>query len=181
MQKGEIKLATGPMFSGKTTWIIRQLSTVKDELNIAIRYTHDNRYSGNSLASHNGHSCIAQNAKSVNDVLKVIKQKPNFKALGLDEIQFFEPKLADLFEELKRKGIKVFAAGLDTDYRGMVWQTTKKIEEIADEILRFKARCSVCKKSATMTYRKPGEVIDKRIVIGGKELYEPRCVKHFRS
>lgn len=183
--RGFIDLAVGPMFSGKSTWLIETLAQYKKH-NIpllAIRYTQDTRYSDNAISSHNNSHFIAENASNSQEIINILNKYPNIQVFGIDEINFFDAQLVDVLTELKRNGVKVYAAGLDTDFLGIPWETTSKIMEQADVITKLTATCSVChQKNATKTQRLidgvPASSNSPRILVGGKEAYTARCEEH---
>ena len=177
MTKGRIELATGPMFSGKTEWLISKLKNFDKEKTLAIRFTLDNRYSNDSLHSHNGKEYSAHSASTISE-FEILIENSNHTILGIDEIQFFEIGLSGLLTRQKTKGITVYAAGLNLDYLATPWETSIAIENIADKLTHLKARCSICKKNnATLTQKIAGN--RQRVTIGGVKLYEARCKEHF--
>lgn len=177
MKKGKISLATGPMFSGKTEWLIKNLDKYKSKEILAIRYSFDNRYSTDSISSHNGLKLKAQGAKNLSDI-EILVKNTNYEIIGIDEIQFFEPEISDFLSLLKRKGTTILTAGLNVDYLNTPWETTERIAKIADEVNKFTAICSVCKKKNATITKRAGRS-HKRIIVGGDEIYEPRCINDF--
>lgn len=178
MPKGSIALATGPMYSGKTEWLIEKLSEFDDAKRLAIRFTLDNRYSIDSLASHNGKKLAAKSAGNLEDIRTLMKEQSNIEVLGIDEVQFFEPELAGFLENIKQTGIQIFTSGLNVDYLATPWETTVAIEKISDEVINVMARCNVCGKNNAVYTQRIGETTD-RVAVGGTELYEARCEEHY--
>ncbi len=176
MASGTIQLATGPMFSGKTQWLIKNLQQTKNNP-MAIRFAKDIRYSGNSIISHDGLKIPARTAANVEDIKRLVRDN-TFSAFGIDEVQFFDLGIVNLLSDLKKRGVAVYASGLDLDFKRENWETTEKITHIADEIFRFQAICSVCKQKKGL-YSKRISTSSERIVIGGNDIYEARCEEHF--
>lgn len=182
---GSLEITIGPMFSGKSSWLIKKMEELK-RLNIphlAIRFSNDNRYSKNGIDSHNGTTFVAKNATTVEEIKHLLDKHPNLVALGIDEVQFFEKEIANLLRELKNKGIAVYAAGLDTDFLGVPWETTTEALKHANIVNKLKAVCSVCnKRIATQTQRLingiPARKDHPRILIGAKDSYTARCKPH---
>ena len=54
MDSAELKIVIGPMFSGKTTSIIKQwkINKLKNIKTLVVNYSEDNRYSQTNLSSH---------------------------------------------------------------------------------------------------------------------------------
>jgi len=176
--KTKITLTTGPMFSGKSSWIIRELSKRNPNEVLAVKYFLDKRYDALSIATHDGIKLSAKSAKNEQDILKLIKSNPKIKTVGVDELQFFNPTISNLLTDLKSKNIEILAAGLNVDYNNKEWETTQKVRNVADRIIELVAICTVCgKKNATITNRKSRR--EERIVIGGAELYESLCEKDY--
>ena len=50
----DLKIIVGPMFSGKTTYLIKQweINKLKNIPTLVINYSEDNRYSKTNLSSH---------------------------------------------------------------------------------------------------------------------------------
>lgn len=178
MNKGRIELAIGPMFAGKTTWLISRLEKYNKEQTVSIRYFLDDRYSINSIVTHDGKKLQAIAARDEKDILNALKKTPNAKILGLDELQFFKPSISKFFELLKKKSMTVFVAGLNVDHNNKIWEATGATIPVADKIYNFTAICAYCgKKNATITNRKGRK--EERIVIGGSKLYESLCEKDY--
>jgi len=171
---GSIHLATGPMFSGKTTWLIDNLQKSNANETIAIKYFLDNRYAIDNIKTHDGKSIKAKNAKNESDILKLLKENPHIKILGIDEIHFFNPTISKFLNELKNKNLTIYTVGLNIDYKNREWETVIKVSEIADSKKLFKAICSTCgKRNATKIHRKTAD--KKRVLIGGADMYESLC------
>lgn len=178
MKKGRIELAIGPMFSGKTSWLIEELGKYPSHEIIAIRSFVDTRYSTKELVTHDKKKIKAITAKGKRDILLALREKPTASILGVDEVQFFKPTITELFEKLKNKNFKILVAGLDLDHKNRIWDTTEAALKVADKINKLVAICAVCgKRNATITNRKGQR--DQKIVIGGSELYEPLCMKDY--
>ncbi|MEK7092401.1 MAG: thymidine kinase [Patescibacteria group bacterium] len=184
-KKGFIHVTVGPMFSGKSSWLIQEMEDLRKNNvpHLAIRFGNDNRYSTDSIASHDGTTFLAHSAKTIADIEKLLKKFPDAMALGIDEINFFPTELGILLKKLKEKGTQIYVAGLDTDFLAIPWESVTQILKHADIINRLTAICSTCKKKiATRTQRlingKPASRNSPRILIGASESYTARCEDH---
>ena len=65
------------------------------------------------------------------------------------------------------------------DYMGIIFGSMGKILPIADEIVKLKAICSICKNDAMFIKR----IIEKKetIFVGATESYTSVCRKHFNK
>jgi thymidine kinase len=106
------------------------------------------------------------------------------EVFGLDEAQFMGPDLLGVLDVLRNE-VSVVVAGLELDFRGEAFGSMPAIIATADEVKRLTARCEVCGRPAIHTQRldhgKLAPRTDPTIRIGGRELYEPRCVRCFIS
>lgn len=59
----------------------------------------------------------------------------------------FKEKDIDILEKLLKRGVKIIASGLDTDYRGKMFSVIKRLLELGPKEVKYKrAVCEVCKK-----------------------------------
>ena len=99
----------------------------------------------------------------------------------VDEVNFLSPKhidaLAKLADDLL---VPVFGYGLMVDYRGKLFEGSKRMVELADSIRELKSPCVHCSRKATMHLRKVngGYVFDgESIQVGDIDTYESVCRK----
>jgi thymidine kinase len=78
-----------------------------------------------------------------------------------------------VIEELTRKGIRVIVAGLDMDYTGKPFGPMPALMAGAEYVTKLHAICMQCGDIASYSYRIAR--IDDRILLGEKDVYEPRC------
>lgn len=184
-EPGKIEVVVGPMFSGKSEWMINRLELHKFAKNsiLAIYFKEDLRYGKNAIHSHKGSRFLAKAASSSKDIEGLIDSLPNLEVLGIDEIQFFDNKLVNLCLSLQKIGVSIYASGLDLDASGVPWETTSAMMAIADRIEKKVAVCTKCNKiNATRTKRIMKNSLNKKLprkIIGGVGTYEARCLKHY--
>jgi len=175
---------TGPMFSGKTTELIRRIERqmIAGRRVVIYKPTIDTRYHPSSVISHNG---LKINALVVppdeEGVKRIASEAINYDVIGIDEAQFFPPILADELNKLAIEKMIVVSA-LNLDFKGEPFETTMKLLAYADKVVSLTAVCKVCGKPATRTQRlingKPAPRDSPRVLVGGSETYEARCRKH---
>lgn len=173
---GWIKVYTGPMFSRKTEELLVELHRFQLARRNVVLFKHsiDIRYERDQAVSHDGRK---MGAISTSDPADLLEKGKGFDVIGIDEAQFFSIKIVDAVEELADMGKRVVVAGLDKDYLGRPFGPMPQLLAIADEVVKLQAVCTVCGAPATFTVRKVREVSDL-IVVGGSEIYEPRCRDH---
>ena len=181
-QNGWIEIICGSMFSGKSEELIRRIRRAT-YANLSIQVfkpTIDNRYDDTAVVSHNGTSITAQPIDRAEEIYDHINE--GTEVVGIDEVQFFDETIVEIAEELAEKGIRVIAAGLDTDFRGEPFGPVPKLMAISESVTKLSAICPICGSPATRTQRlidgKPASYHDPVILVGATESYEPRCRHH---
>ncbi|NDE09587.1 MAG: thymidine kinase [Chitinophagia bacterium] len=171
-RRGWIEVICGSMFSGKTEELIRRLKRVKiANLKAEIfKPAIDKRYDEIKIVSHDTNFIQSTPVESAKDILLLAQDAD---VVGIDEAQFFDEQIVDVCEQLALKGIRVIVAGLDMDYSGKPFAQIPNLLAVADYITKLHAICVVCGNIANISYRKNSE--DSQILIGEKEVYEPRC------
>jgi len=114
------------------------------------------------------------------------KQSEKISCIFVDEAQFLTKKqvhgLGKIADELN---IPVMTYGIRTDFQGELFEGSKELLALADNLKELKTICSECDKKATMVVRldSNGEILleGEKILIGGNEIYKTLCRKHFRE
>ncbi len=171
-RRGWIEVICGSMFSGKTEELIRRLKRVKiANLKAEIfKPSIDKRYDEIKIVSHDTNFIQSTPVESAKDIILLAQDAD---VVGIDEAQFFDEQIVTVCEQLASKGIRVIVAGLDMDYSGKPFAQMPNLLAIADYITKLHAICVVCGNIANISYRKNSE--GGQILIGEKEVYEPRC------
>jgi thymidine kinase len=104
----------------------------------------------------------------------------------VDEAQFLsKEQVQSLGKVADDLSIPVMCYGIRTDFQGQLFDGSKELLAIADNLKELKTICSMCEKKATMVVRlnQEGEVVleGEKIVIGGNDIYKTLCRKHFRQ
>jgi len=138
-----LTLITGPMKSGKSFEMINRLAPLKHaNINFAIYQSSKNKRD-DEIKSRNG---VSINAIKISS-LKEISDK-NVSLIGIDEIHMFDEEEVVVIEKMLKNNIDFIVSGLNTDYRGKMFSTIKKLLEIfPSEIVFKKAVCESCKNT----------------------------------
>lgn len=192
---GKITTITGPMFSGKTTELLR----IKSREEIAKRHSFvfkpklDNRYSDKEIINHNGIKEEAIVVESSFEILKIIeeylfsgrnKEMPLIN-IFIDEVQFFNSDVLEVIITISKKGINVFSCGLNQTFEGKPFPFKDNKDHIgtlmalSDYLIHLDAVCNNCGEAATKTYRLGDS--KETVVLGGTEKYQARCTKCFKK
>ena len=160
------------MFSGKTEELIRRLKRVKiANLKVEIfKPAMDLRYDENNIVSHDTNAIIST---PIDNSQKILLLAQGADVIGIDEAQFFDDELPNVCDELAFRGIRVIIAGLDMDFTGKPFGQMPFLLAKADYITKLHAICMKCGNIANYSYRKIPN--DDQVMLGEKDLYEPRC------
>jgi thymidine kinase len=171
-RRGWIEVICGSMFSGKTEELIRRLKRATiAHLKIKIfKPSLDIRYHPENIVSHDEH---AVQSTPIDHSQSILDLAGNVDIVAIDEAQFFDEQLPETCEQLALKGIRVIVAGLDMDYAGKPFGPMPDMLARADYITKLHAICVKCGNIANYSYRKT--VHDAQVLLGEKDLYEPRC------
>lgn len=179
------EVITGSMFSGKTREMQRQYSVFKScKFKVQVfKRDIDERYSKDEIVTHDGLRFDKNDVfivKEVKDIERLLKKDTD--VIMIDEAQFYGHELVDKIDKWVNGGKIVITTVLPTDYRGVTFGCAGDLLARADKITQVFARCTYnengvfCHRPATRTFRK-GDIKDI-VVVGGSELYEPRCRLH---
>ena len=171
-KRGWIEVICGSMFSGKTEELIRRLKRARiANLNVEIyKPAVDKRYDEQKIVSHDENMTASTPVDNSIAILDLVKDAD---VVGIDEAQFFDEHITEVCEKLALKGIRVIVAGLDMDYQGKPFGEMPNLLAIADYITKLHAICVQCGNIANYSFRKSQQA--DQLVLGEKDLYEPRC------
>ena len=176
---GWVETISGCMFAGKTEELIRRIKVLefaKKEI-MVFKPKIDNRYSDTKVVSHAGSSVESHVIEDAAEILDMVKETT--QVVAIDEVQFFGDNVCDVCDELANKGIRVMAAGLDTDFRGEPFGPMPRLMTQAEFCTKLAAVCNKCGAPATRTQRivngKPASYNEPIILVGAAESYEARC------
>ncbi len=175
---GQIQVIFGPMFSGKTTELIRRLRRYQlaKQRCLIINYAKDIRYGSDQISTHDGQvlpalSCINLSTTQLEEAVK-------YDIIGIDEGQFF-PDIVTFCDTLANQGKIVIVAALDGTFQKEGFGNILNLVPLAESVIKLNAICVNCTKEAAFTKRKGLET--KIEMIGGTEQYEAVCRKCFHS
>ncbi len=171
-KKGWMEVICGCMFSGKTEELIRRLKRVqiagqKAEI---FKPAIDTRYDPLDIVSHDASRI---RSTPVDNYYNILLLASECDVVGIDEAQFFDEGIVEVLELLMLRGIRVIVAGLDMDYTGKPFGPVPALLARAEYITKLHAICVRCGDIANYSYRIAK--IDDQVLLGEKDVYEPRC------
>ena len=171
-RRGWIEVICGSMFSGKTEELIRRLKRAKiAHLKVEIfKPAIDIRFHAENIVSHDENSI---QSTPVDNSQTILLLASGVDVIGIDEAQFFDDLLPEVCDQLALAGSRVIVAGLDMDYLRQPFGQMPFLLAKADYITKLHAICVKCGNIANYSYRK--SEINKQVLLGEREIYEPRC------
>ena len=174
---GSISVIYGPMFSGKTTELLRRIRRhqIAERKCLLISYKNDNRYTEESKAFT--HDKIEMDASKVGLLCDVDGLVDEYEVIGIDEGQFFDD-LLEKTEEWANKGKTVIVAALDADFNRKPFKEVCQLLPLAEKVKKLNSVCFFCNQKASFTKKTKGDK-NQLVEIGGKDVYQPACRKCF--
>jgi thymidine kinase len=175
---GWLEVVCGPMFSGKSEELIRRLrrAEIAGQRALIVKPLIDTRYDVGHVVSHAGAKMRAVAARDSGEVERLAG---GYDAVGIDEVQFFDDEIVDAIEALVAGGVRVVAAGLAQDFRGLPFGAMPTLLCVAEFVDKLEAVCHRCGGPATMTQRlvdgRPAPFGGETIQVGARDSYEARC------
>jgi len=180
MSEGQLEVITGPMYSGKTSELIRRIqrAEIADQQVKAFKPVIDDRYSDTKIGSHNGEQVDAYMVKNSSQLVSHVSEQDD--VIVVDEANFFDGRLIANLQSLAYRGHRVIAAGTDQTFRGTPFTPVDGLMAVADRVDKLQAVCQRCGDDASMNQRldedgNPANVEEPTVKVGGNDIYEARC------
>lgn len=179
---GKIELILGPMFSGKSTELIKRIRLFKvlNKKIMVVKPNIDNRYSESDISTHDN---IKYTSICVTHLSELnTHYADNYKEIDIiviEEGQFF-PDLYDFVIQSANIDFKhVIIAGLSGDYNRKAIGRIIDLIPHADTVEYKTALCTLCGDGtvAPFTFKKIKDT--NQILVGGTDIYMPLCRYHY--
>jgi thymidine kinase len=181
MKKGTLVAVYGPMFSGKTTYLIEQFGGGENA--VVFKPDLDERFTKKPLVvSHNQEMIPAVLVNHLKpDEMKALVA--DFKKVMIDEVNFFHESLIEVVKQFLNEGRDVYVSGLYLDSERVVWGPMAALIEMADKKIPVTARCDgddgACKSPAVLSYRKIPKI--EQVRVAGADEYGATCELHYEQ
>ena len=187
MQNPTLEIILGPMFSGKSSELIRRIRICKSinrEI-MVIKPKIDDRYISDKICSHDSISedcLVLEDLQELFDNKNFLEKLLKATIIFIEEGQFFKSLVNNVLEILEKYQKDVVIAGLDGDSNRKSFGELLQLIPYANNVTKLNSMCKVCNNGtlAPFTFRRNSSVnIDNQILVGGSELYLPTCRKHY--
>lgn len=172
----------GPMFSGKTSELIRRL-TIFADLGLKVLYINhekDTRSSDN-ISTHNtslktnlqNHNLITIKTNDLSTV-----RTCDFDVVGVDEAQMFQGLKEFALKVVETEGKRLIVCGLNGDFKRELFGEIHLLVPLCDTILKLFPYCIFCRAENKLNqalFSKRTCLSSDKVLIGGSESYIPVC------
>jgi thymidine kinase len=173
---GLLHVITGPMFSGKTTELIRitrQYQSINKKI-MVINYSRDTRYdSEGNISSHNRE--ILKKTLSLENLDSLLTTHYDLiqevDVIIIDEIQFFRNSFDIIRELVENENKVVVVSGLDGDYLQNPFGDICKLSAFCEYFLRLNAICQLSGNFSDAHFTRRLVSSDKTELIGSTDSY----------
>lgn len=179
---GSLRVIIGCMFSGKTSYIIKEYKRWKSigKKVICLNNKMDNRFGEDNKNFICSHDLVKENSyecSKLGDIDEAILDDVN--VILINEGQFFSDLINFCLKWCEEKGKDIIVSGLDGTFERKPFGQLIDLIPKADSVVKLTALCSLCKDGteAPFSYRKTNNKDD--IVVGGSDMYIPVCRKHY--
>lgn len=175
-----LHLFIGPMFSGKSTEMIRQIRReriISPKL-LVVSSKLDTRYSAEDYVIN--HDLDREPCLSVMKLAEITdEQIKGADTIFLEEAQFFEDLLEMVRQWVDKEKKKVIVFGLDGDSERRPFGQVLQLIPLCDSVTRLTSLCEICKDGTPGLFSKRLVADRTTIHVGSHEVYIPVCRKCF--
>lgn len=182
-----LRIIVGPMFAGKTSEIqsvVRRYGCLGKKV-LVLTADIDHRYqAGSEVVAVVNHDRAAIPASAVGlEALGDVLAWPAFAeatAVVIDEAQFFRGCLIPFARAaVDEHGKHVVVVGLDSDAERRPFGDVLALASLADSIEKKTALCRRCGDGTPAIFTRALTSKEDQVAVGGAEMYEPVCRRHF--
>lgn len=173
-----IEIILGPMFSGKSTELLRRTDRFKaiGKKILLINHSLDTR-TDDYVKTHTNNKEKAIKSSSLIPILELQEYK-EADVVGIDEAQFF-PDLLDFIKIAETHDKSFFIAGLDGNYKREPMGDLLRIIPYCDDIIKLKAMDMTDKDGSEAIFTKRIIKNQSSILVGAEEFYSSVSRKNF--
>jgi thymidine kinase len=174
------------MFAGKTSEIqsvVRRYGCLGKAV-LVLTADIDNRYQSEVTAIVNhDRSAIPARAISVSRLMEVLgwSEFDGATAIVVDEAQFFVGCLVPFCKAAVAAGKHVVVVGLDGDAQQNPFGDVLQLIPHADSVEKKTALCRHCGDGTPAIFTRALRVQSGQVAVGGADMYEPVCRRHFSA
>lgn len=174
----------GTVSCGKTLALVNVVQTyrLQGKSCLVLKPQIDTRYGEQQVRSRTGLSVKADHViKEPSDIPRLEPRQVDL--ILVDEAQFLSVEVIDALRRVTiDQDIPTLCFGLRTDFRGLFFEGSRRLFEVADSLEEFKSICHHCDAKAIHNlrlHRGQPVFVGAVVKLGENELYQPVCSAHF--
>ena len=176
-----LHIIMGPMFSGKSTELIRLIREYKFiEKNIlVIKHSSDDcRYAESKICTHDQQKedCISL---SELEKIRESSEYKNAEIVFIEEAQFFEGLSGFIKEGMESLNKSFIIAGLDGDFKREPFGEILSLIPYSNKVTKLNALCKFCKNGTEAPFTKRLTNSKEQHLVGGEDKYASVCRYHY--
>lgn len=177
---GKLELIIGPMFSGKSTELIRRIRLLQ-KINrkvLVVKPTIDSRYVVDKVTTHNFESVECMILDRLSDINNIIC---DYHTIVIDEGQFFSDLNSTVIMWLDTYPINIIVGGLDGDFQKNPIGTILELIPHSDSCVKYCSYCNICNDETPAPFTLRTVKSNDTVLVGGAESYIPVCRAHYKA
>jgi thymidine kinase len=188
---GKLTIILGPMFSGKTTELIKNINRARSiGLKVFVVHNHnDTRYGENYICSHLQEKIESHPCQNLNDLLTNQTYQES-TILVIEEAQFFDKLYDFVVDQVDNNNKHIILSGLDGDYKRQPFKCNGNMDllrliPMSDDIIKLKAYCAKCCDGTPAIFshliktKTETENTNNEIILGGLDKFIALCRRHY--
>jgi len=178
MTLGKLEMIIGPMFSGKSTELIREIRLAKviEKKVLVIKPLLDDRYENTKIVSH---SFESEECNTIDFLYKLDEQVLKYDLIVIDEGQFFPDLKETVLKWVEQYNKEILIGGLDGDFKRKPIGQILELIPYADKCKKISSMCKLCNDGTKAIFSHRITNNNEQVQIGGSESYSPLCRKHY--
>lgn len=154
-----LKIYVGPMYSGKTTELIRNYNRFRKYNQLIIDYdtSNNNSYINNNTSILYNHNNQKINCYKTNNINHFIQNNldiiQNVKYIHINEAQFFQNLKNIVITIIEKYNINVYLYGLDGDFKREKFGEIIDLIPYCDSIIKLNGVCNNCHNNSLFSHR----------------------------
>ena len=139
---GYLEVILGPMFSGKTTYLVELYNKYKqlDKNVIAVNFVNDTRYHDTMLSTHDKIMIPCIQCKHLHDIIHN-NEIINSSIILINEGQFFTDLYNTVTTLVEKQNKTVFVCGLDGVFKRIKFGQIADLLPLSDNVTKLHAKC----------------------------------------
>lgn len=176
---GKLELIIGPMFSGKSTEIIRRVRLLQkiEKVVLVIKPKIDTRHAHDKITSHNFETMDCIVLARLDELSDEFITKHH--TIVIDEGQFFPDLKETIIRWIDCLSLNIIIGGLSGDFQRKPLGQILDLIPHADQCYKLNSLCNICKDGTKAPFSLRLVESSDTVLIGGAESYIPVCRKHF--